>query len=116
MNSDSDSDSEISALRNQVFILLVALIVVSGTLTVFLYRQASLTRKEIDALKPQANQIMMAFNQNQNMINGFVNQLVAYGQTHPDFVPVLAKYGIAPVKGVPPGAPVGAPAAMVPPK
>jgi hypothetical protein len=27
------------------------------------------------------------------MIN-FVNQLVAYGQTHPDFRPVLLKYGI----------------------
>ena len=103
-----ESDSEIAALRNQVFVLLVALIVVSGTLTVFLYREASLTRKEIDALKPQAVQIVTAFNQNQAMIANFVNQLEAYAQTHPEFVPVLAKNGIAPVKGIPPGAPAGA--------
>ena len=103
-----DSNSEISALRNQVYVLLIALIVVSGTLSVFLYRQASIARKDIDAIKPQAEQLVTSFNQNQTVIANFVNQLVAYGQTHPDFVPVLAKYGIAPVKGIPAGAPVGA--------
>ena len=35
-----DLNSEVSALRQQVYVLLIALIVVSGTLTVFLYRQA----------------------------------------------------------------------------
>ena len=29
------------------------------------------------------------------MVN-FVNSLVAYGQTHPEFRPVLLKYGITP--------------------
>jgi hypothetical protein len=112
-----DLNSEVSALRQQVYVLLIALIVVSGTLTVFLYRQASLSRKDIEAIKPQAEQIVNSFNQNQPLIANFVNQLVAYGQTHPDFVPVLAKYGIAPVKGIPAGAPVGAvPAAPAAPK
>jgi hypothetical protein len=112
---NSDLNSEISALRNQVYVLLIALIVVSGTLSVFLYRQASITRKDLDALKPQAEQLINSFNQNQALIANFVNQLVAYGQTHPDFVPVLAKYGIAPVKGIPAGAPAGAlPAAPAP--
>ena len=36
-----NSNEEIAALKNQVFTLLIALIVISGTLTVFLYRQAS---------------------------------------------------------------------------
>jgi hypothetical protein len=99
-----DSDSEISALKTQMFTLLLALIVVSGTLTVYLYRQASLTGKDIDAIKPQAQQLIGAFNQNQALMENFVKQLVAYGQTHPDFRPVLAKYGF-----VPP--PVSAPAA-----
>ena len=103
-----DLNSEVAALRNQVYVLLVALIVVSGTLTVYLYRQASMARKDIEAIEPQAEQIVKAFNQNQGVMVNFVNQLVAYGQTHPDFVPVLAKYGIAPVKGVPAGAPAGA--------
>ena len=103
-----DLNSEVSALRQQVYVLLIALIVVSGTLTVFLYRQASLSRKDIEAIRPQAEQFVNSFNQNQPLIVKFVNELVAYGQTHPDFVPVLAKYGIAPIKGIPAGAPVGA--------
>jgi hypothetical protein len=91
-----DSDSEISALKRQMFTLLVALVVVSGTLTVYLYRQASITGRDIDAIKPQAQQLIGAFNQNQKLMIDFVNALVAYGQAHPDFRPVLLKYGIQP--------------------
>ena len=40
---------QIVALRHQVFTLLLALVVVSGTLTVYLYRQASVTGKDIAA-------------------------------------------------------------------
>ena len=90
-----EDNSEISALKRQVFTLLLALIVVSGTLTVYLYRQASITGKDIDAIKPQAQQIIGTFNKDQKLIVEFVNALVAYGQAHPDFRPVLAKYGIA---------------------
>ena len=98
-NTDNNLSSEIAALRTQVFTLLVALIIVSGTVTVYLYRQASTLRKDIDQIEPQAKQIINAFNQNQN-------SLVAYGQTHPEFRPVLLKYGITP-----PPAGVAAPAA-----
>ncbi len=100
-----DSDSEIAALKRQMFSLLLALIVVSGTLTVYLYRQASVTGKDIAAIKPQATQIIGAFNKDQKLIVEFVNALVAYGQTHPDFQPVLRKYGI----GVKPNAAAAAP-------
>ena len=88
---NADSNSEICVLKRQVFTLLVALVVVSGTLTVYLYRQASITGKDIAAIQPQAQQLIGAFNQNQSLMIGFVNQLVAYGQAHPDFRPVLMK-------------------------
>ena len=91
---NSDTNSEIAALRSQIFTLLVALIVVSGTVTVYLYREASVARKEIEALRPQAQQVIGAFNQNQSLINNFFNQIVAYGQTHPEFRPILLKNGI----------------------
>lgn len=103
-----NNSAEISTLRNQVFVLLIALIVVSGTLTVYLYRQASIARKDLDSIQTQAQQVITTFNSNQKLMMDFVNSLVAYGQTHPDFKPVLAKYGIAPVPGIPAGAPVGA--------
>ncbi len=94
-NDTTDSNSEISALRNQVFVLLIALIVVSGTLAVFMYRQASLMGKDIAAFKQQTQQILGAYNQNKALIANFESQIIAYGKTHPDFMPILAKYGFA---------------------
>ncbi len=93
----TDLSDQIAALRRQTFTLLLALIIVSGTLTVFLYRQASLTRKDIAAIKPQATQIIQAYAQNGQNIQNFVKQLEIFGTTHPDFRPILQKYGIAPV-------------------
>jgi hypothetical protein len=87
---------QIVALRHQVFTLLLALVVVSGTLTVFLYRQASVTGKDIAAVKPQATKIIQAFAQRRAGMENFVKQLTAYGSTHPDFQPILLKYGIVP--------------------
>jgi hypothetical protein len=96
-HTHTEISDQIAALRRQVFVLLLVLVVVSGTLTVFLYRQAKLTRLEIRAIKPQATQIIQAFNQNRPVIQKFVQQLAAYGQAHPDFQQqVLKKYGITP--------------------
>ncbi len=89
---NNNLNPEITALKNQVFTLLVALLVVSGTLTVYLFRQASLTGRDL----AQAKQLEQLVVQNETSINNFVGQLVAYGQKHPDFMPVLAKYGITP--------------------
>jgi hypothetical protein len=94
---------QIVALRHQVFTLLLALVVVSGTLTVYLYRQASITGKDVAAIKPQAMQIIKAFSENRVGMENFVKQLTAYGNTHPDFQPILRKYGIV---SQPAGAPV----------
>jgi hypothetical protein len=99
---------QVVALRHQVFTLLLALVVVSGTLTVFLYRQASVNSKDIAAIKPQATQIIQAFAQTRTSMETFVKQITAYGSTHPDFQPILRKYGIvsnAPVAPAAPAAP-----------
>jgi hypothetical protein len=87
---------QIVALRHQVFTLLLALVVVSGTLTVYLYRQSSTTGKDIAAIKPQAIKIIQEFTQNRAGMENFVKQLSVYGYTHPDFQPILKKYGIKP--------------------
>jgi len=86
----NSNNSEIAALKNQCFTLLMALIVVSGTLTVYLYRQMSITGSDLT----QAKQLNVMVTQNEMSIENFLKQLVAYGQTHPDFVPVLKKYGL----------------------
>jgi cytochrome c biogenesis factor len=102
-----DSNSEIAALRNQVFTLLVALIVVSGTVTVYLYRQTSVTGKDLSA----SEQLVNNYTKGQPAVVTFINQLGAYSMTHTEVRPVLAKYGIVPAPTQPN---LGAPAAAVP--
>ena len=102
--SSENIDAEIAALKNQVFTLLVALIVVSGTLTIYLYRQASVAGKDL----AQGAQLGAKLNQNEAAVKDFVTKLVAYGERHPEFVSVLKKYGIAPVAGVPASSPAPA--------
>jgi hypothetical protein len=102
-NTDFDTNAEITGLKNQVFTLLVALVVVSGTLTVYLYQQASVANKEV----AQAQHLQYVLNQSETNVISFINRLVIYGQKHPDFAAqVLKKYNIAPVPGVPAAAPV----------
>jgi len=95
MTPENNQD-DIAAIKGQLFTLLVALIVISGTLTGYLYTQASLAGKE----QAQVRQLSLQLAQNQNAINDFVAKLAIYGEKHPDFAAtVLKKYGI------PPGAP-----------
>jgi len=93
----ADLGQQVEALQHQVFMLLLALIVVSGTLVAYLGYESHHIGKEVDSIKPQAVPLIQAFKQNQPALQNFVNQLVAYGQTHPDFRPVLQKYGINPM-------------------
>lgn len=82
--------AEVVALQKQVFVLLIALIVVTGTLTAFLYRQTTLISKQIDSLQA----VVDNYNSHQNVYETFVNQLGQYAEAHPEFRPVLAKYGL----------------------
>jgi hypothetical protein len=85
---------QIAGLRRQIALQLLALIVICGTLTVYLWYQSHITGKAIEALQPQAVQTVKALQQNRPTIDKLVRQLIVYGQSHPDFQPVLKKYGI----------------------
>ena len=98
-----DKNGEIEALKNQMFFLLVALIVVSGTVTVTLYRQVSLANKDITQSERMESQIST----NEVVFRSILGQLISYGEKHPDYLQVLKKNGII---VQPKGAPV-APAA-----
>jgi hypothetical protein len=96
MNSSPSTGltDQITALRRQMITLLLALIVVSGTLSVYLWYQSRVVGKEINVIQPQAMEIVQMFNQRKPVVEKLVTQLVAYGRTHPDFQPILKKYGI----------------------
>lgn len=89
-----DLSGQVASLRRQITSLLLALIVVSGTFTVYMWYQSRITGKAIGALQPQAIQITKLFEQNRPGMEKLVHQLIVYGQSHPEFQPVLKKYGI----------------------
>jgi len=92
---------QIDAVRRQNFVLLLALIVVSFTVAAYLRYQAHLSHQSLESIRPPANAMiqnynaMMATGNVTNMMN-FLSQLSAYAATHPDFQPVLRKYGWTP--------------------
>ena len=94
---NGDTNSEISGLRTQVRVLLAALIVVSGTLTVYLYMQSRVLGRELETNQRLVNN----FNQGQPAVTTLINQLGAYSMTHPEIRPMLAKYGIVPAPAQP---------------
>jgi hypothetical protein len=99
MNSPSAAElsNQIAALRCQVFTLLLALVVVSGTLAAYLSYQSRMFGKDIAIDKPQAMQVIQTFEQSRPKLENFVNQLIAYGQMHPEFQQqILDKYNMRP--------------------
>jgi len=106
-----------ACLQRQMMTLLLALVIVSGTLTVFLWRQARYARRDLEDMKSPAGQIIQEFNQNKAAMDGFVAKIAEFGRTHPDFAPIMTKYRIPMPTGAPPAtatAPV--PATTTPPK
>ena len=89
-----DLASQVASLRRQITHLLLVLIVISGTLATYLFYQAHTFGKDLTALEPQAREVIQNYQKNLPNIQKFVQELVTYGQAHPDFQPILKKYGI----------------------
>jgi len=84
-------------LRHLIASVLILVIVVSGTLSVYLLRQWQSSRKDLAVIRPQAAQMIAEYQKVSGPVMGeFVKKITDYGRSHSDFAPVLAKYGIKP--------------------
>jgi hypothetical protein len=88
----TDLAGQVDSLQRQVMVLLLALIVLSGTLASYLYYQSIIMGKDLAAIEPEAVKMIQGYNQSEPNMEKFVQQLAAYGQTHPDFQPILKRY------------------------
>lgn len=87
---------QISSLQRQVTLLLIALFVISCTLTGFLFYQSRILGRDLEGTRPQAMQIVQSYNQKVPQMQKLVEDLTAYGKTHLDFQPILRTYGLIP--------------------
>lgn len=90
-NESADLKETCASLRHQFNSVLILLLVVSSTLTIFFLRQVTLARKDRDMIRPG----IVEYHQNGvPALNEFTDKLREYAKTHPDVVPILIKYGI----------------------
>jgi hypothetical protein len=92
------------ALRHLVVSMLILVVVISGTLNIYLLRQWRSTSKDLAAIRPQAAQMINEYQKVSGpRMTEFIKKITEYGRTHPDFAPILTKYGIKPnATGAPP--------------
>ena len=96
----SDLRSEVEGLRQQVWMLLVLMVVVSGTLSTFLLVQMKNAHNDLQESQQTAAQAVAQAAGPEL----FLTHMIDYAKTHPDFVPILNKYGIAIQNGPAPAA------------
>ena len=103
----TDMQAELDALRHLVVSILILLIVVSGTLSIYLLRQWRTTSKELTAIRPQVAQMVGVYQKDEApWMQDILKKFSDYGLKHPDYMPILAKYHIKPgaATGAPPAA------------
>jgi hypothetical protein len=88
----SELQAKYHDLQQLVSSLLLVLIVISGTLTVYLLRQWRFIKAELDAVAPQATQLLIEHTNNYAMMQDLVKKLAEYGRTHPDFAPIANQH------------------------
>lgn len=98
-STPASTSSEVTELRSQcdqlqqlVSSLLLILIVVSGTLSIFLLRQWRFVKAELGAVQPAAAQLMTEHSNSLAFTQDFLKKVAEYGRTHPDFAPITLKY------------------------
>jgi hypothetical protein len=93
----SDLRAQCDQLRQLVASILILVLVISGTLGIYLLRQWQSSRKDLAAIRPQALQMIAEYQQKSGpLMSDFVKRIADYGRSHPDFTPVLARYNIRP--------------------
>jgi hypothetical protein len=102
----TDLEAKVESLQNLVVSVLILGIVISGTLNIFLLRQWRFSKADLANIGPRAAQVISDYQKGDGpKMDEFIKKITDFGRTHPDFVPVLTKYGIKPVSAPATGAP-----------
>lgn len=88
--------AQLDGLRKLFLAALAAMLIMGISLNVFLLRQTAFVRRDLQTARPQVAQLTANFEKSEEpQIRSFVNALVEFSRSHPDFKPILAKYKIA---------------------
>jgi hypothetical protein len=107
----SELEEQVVSLQRLVGTVLVLLLIISGTFSIWLFWQVRTENRELEAGRQQLQQVIKIEAQQ----NEVVKRMQDFGRAHPDFLPILGKYGLAP-EGSGASAPGSTPPAIAPKK
>lgn len=91
--SVQDLHRELSSLRLAVQIMLVSLVILTGALGVYLFRQVSLLRRQADASRRLAETMYQNYNLNvATQAQNLEKELLAFANTNAEFRARLARF------------------------
>jgi hypothetical protein len=94
-NEVSELKEQCAGLQRQLTVMLLGLAICSLTLTGFVGLQVRRVSKDLQAVRPQARQVAEAAAKEMPILQSFMSKLADYGKTHPDFQPIVNKFGLA---------------------
>jgi hypothetical protein len=100
-----DLQQQIHSLQHLLVSTLVLLVIISGTLWMFLLRQVRNTNADLPSLRQAWTNAAVVYQRNDPLMAEAVKRFQDFGRTNADFANLLSKYGLKP------GAPTNAPAA-----
>jgi hypothetical protein len=93
----AELQNECAILRKLLVALVLFLLILSGSVNLYLLRQMISARKDLAELRPRVEQRMADYRQNEEpAIQAFIASLRSFAAAHPDFAPILAKYNLSP--------------------
>lgn len=91
---DPELEMQLAALQRQVFLLLLALIIVAATVVFYLFYESRVLGYDLESNQPRLRDLIHTYDNNRLAIDNFDKQLVDYGTRHQAFQPILLKYGL----------------------
>lgn len=109
--SPSSLEQDLGSLRLAVQIMLISLVILSGSVGIYLFRQVSLLRRQTETSGRLAQQMAQHFNVNlATQAQEFEKKLQAFAATNLDFQMRISRYfaptlEATPAQGAPPATP-----------
>ena len=90
----TELQAQYDSLRQLVNTILILLVIVSGTLTIFLFRQYKVAHREVLAVRTQYQDAVARYQQIKPKMDDFEKRIRDFAHAHPDFAGILANRGI----------------------
>jgi hypothetical protein len=88
----ADLQAQVDSLHSLLTSVLVLVLILSGALNLYLWRQYQFSNADLRAARPQIEQMAAEWSKTSATMQDFIRRLADYNRTHADFAPIANKY------------------------